>query len=212
MSPVPVAPTTTRSAPARAAAGALAEVEAERAALSRLLHDDVMQTLLAARYAADIAGDATVREAVREAIAEASAAMWRLRPRTTEGLLLRALGELADRRSGIVLALHIDGLPDVLDASAATVAFRVVQAAMEACRGSAMTCRVELRAGVLSVSVCDDGPAYDNAVNAPDSDLFRWLARAGALGGRARVGDGPSGGTTLWLEIPDALPKENDAP
>ena len=212
MSPIRGATTPTRSAPARAAVDALAEVEAECAALSRMLHDSVMQSLLAARFVADLAGAQDVRDAVREAIAEAGAAMWRLRPRTTGGQLVRALDELADRRSGVVLAVRTDGVPEVLDPAAATVAYRVVQAAVEACRGTTMDCRVDLRGGTLTVSVCDDGPAYDDAVNAPDSDLFRWLARAGSLGGRARVGDGPAGGTTLWLEIPDALPKENDVP
>ena len=199
------------AAPARAAE-ALAEVEAERAALSRLLHDEVLQSLLAARFAADLSGDENVRDTLREAIAEASAAMWRLKPRTAGGRLLRALGELAERRTGVVLAVHADGVPERIDPAAATVAFRVVQAALHACHGDTMTARVALRSGVLTVSVCDDGPAYDDAVQAPDSEVTRWLARAGVLGGRARVGDGPSDGTTLWLEIPDALSKEYDAP
>jgi signal transduction histidine kinase len=201
-----------RPAAAARAAEAVAEVEAERAALSRLLHDDVMQTLLAARYAADLAGDTNTRDAVREAISEASAAMWRLKPRTTGGELVRALGELADRRTGVVLSLRTDGLPERVDPAAAAVAFRVVQAALDACDASAMEVRAELRAGLLTVSVCDDGPAYDTAIHAPGSDLTRWLARAVSLGGRARVGDGPRGGTTLWLEIPDASAKELDAP
>jgi signal transduction histidine kinase len=211
----PLTRTSDRTAPARpAAAGrareAVAEVEAECAAMSRLLHDNVMQTLLAARYAADLAGDTTVRDAVREAISEASAAMWRLKPRTTQGHLVRALGELAERRTGVVLSLRTDGVPEGIDPAAASVAYRVVQSALEACAATHMEVRVSLRAGLLTVSVCDDGPAYDDAMHAPDSDLTRWLARAGSLGGSARVGDGPRGGTTLWLEIPDASAKEQD--
>jgi len=65
-----------RTAPARRtgavrAGEVLAEVEAERAALGRLLHDDVLQSLIAARYAADLAGAPQVAEALREAVAEA---------------------------------------------------------------------------------------------------------------------------------------------
>lgn len=192
------------------ASEALAEVEAERAALSHLLHDDVLQSLLAARFAAELAGDTATRDAVREAIADAAAAMWDLKPRTAGGRLVRALDELSERKTGVVLAVRADGVPDQLDEAAASVAFRVVQAALRACCGSAMDVRVELRAGTLTVSVCDDGPAYDDAAYAEGSELTRWLARAGSLGGTARIGDGPAGGTTLWLEIPDALPTEGD--
>jgi signal transduction histidine kinase len=134
--------------------------------------------------------------------------MWRLKPRTPDGELVRALDELAGRRTGVVLSLRTDGLPDRIDPAAASVAFRVVQAALDACAAETMEVRAELRAGLLTLSVCDDGPAYDAAMHAPDSELTRWLARAGTLGGRARVGDGPHGGTTLWLEIPDASAKE----
>ena len=210
MSPVTSASAPPRAVAATRAAEALADVEAERAALSRMLHDAVLQSLLAARFAADLSGDTGVAEVVREAIAEASAAMWRLKPRTLQGQLIRALDELAERRTGVVLAVRADGLPERIDPAAATVAFRVVQAAVEACRGTTMDVRVALRSGVLTVSVCDDGAAYDDAAYAPDSELTRWLARAGSLGGTARLGDGPSGGTTLWLEIPNALPTEGD--
>jgi signal transduction histidine kinase len=191
---------------------AVTEVEAERAALARLLHDEVMQTLITARWLAERSGDTAVRDAVRAAIAEAGAAMWRLKPRTAAGRLVAALDELVERYDAIVVAVRTESVPDVLDPAAATVAYRVVQAAVEACAAGTVDVRVAVRGGVLTVSVCDDGPAYDAALHAPDSDLARWLARVPAVGGRARVGDGPNGGTTLLLEIPDALPKESELP
>jgi signal transduction histidine kinase len=190
---------------------ALAEVEAERAAMARLLHDDVMQTLITARWFAEKAGDTETADAVRAAIAEAGAAMWRLRPRTADGHLVRALGELADRHSDRVVALRTDGVPEIIDPDAATIAFRVVQAALDASTGETVDVRVAVAGGMLTVSVCDDGPAYDTALHERDSELTRWLARAGTVGGRARVGDAPGGGTTLCLEIPTALPKESVA-
>jgi signal transduction histidine kinase len=98
----------------------------------------------------------------------------------------------------------------VLHPDAATVAFRVVQAALDASSGGTVEIRVALRSAVLTVSVCDDGPAYDAVLSEPDNELTRWLARAGTLGGMARVGDGRTGGTTLWLEIPDALHTKGD--
>jgi signal transduction histidine kinase len=188
-----------------APAHVLAEVETERAALSGLLHDDVLQALLAARYTAELAGDTATRDAVREAISAASEAMWALKPRTLDGRLVRALDELAARRTGVVVSLRTDGVPERVGPAAATVAYRVVQAAVAACRASAMDVRVEVRAGTLTLTVCDDGPPYDDAVYAPASDLTRWLVRAGDLGGASRVSEGPAGGTTLWLEIPNAL-------
>jgi signal transduction histidine kinase len=205
MSPVTTSTPAVRGATDARAAVALAEVEAERAALSRLLHDSVLQSLLAARFMADLAGAEDVRDAVREAVADASAAMWSLKPRTRDGQLVRALDELAERRTGVVLAVRADGVPDRIDPAAATVAFRVVQAAVEACLGATMDVRVEVRGGTLTVTVSVDGEAYDAAAYEPESSLTRWLARAGSLGGSARVGDTAAGGTSLWLEIPNAL-------
>jgi signal transduction histidine kinase len=189
---------------------ALAEVEAERAALAQVLHDDVLQTLVMARWAADRSGDTGVRDAVRAAITEATAAVWMLRPRTADGALGRALHDLADRVSpDRVVVIRADGVPGQLDVAAATLAFRVVQAALAASSGRLVDVRVELRSGVLEVSVCDDGPPYDDAVDAEDSELTRWLARAGTIGGTARVANGSRGGTTIWLQIPDALPMDS---
>ena len=194
---------------AEAAVAALAAVEEERLALSRLLHDDVAQSLLAARYTAELTGaDPAVVEAVRAAMAEVRAAMWTLRPRTADGELVAALDELAARRSGVLVSCRADGVPERIDPAAATVAFRVVQAAAAACVATTMQVRVELRSATLTVSVCDDGAPYDVVAYEPGSELTRWLARAGDLGGRARVGESQGGGTTLWLEIPDALANE----
>lgn len=195
-------------APARAAVAvvALAEVEEERAALSALLHDDVLQSMLAARYTAELTGaPSAVVDAIRGAIDEAKNAMWALRPRTAEGRLVDALDQLAARSGPVLVTFRADGLPEQIDPAAATVAFRVVQAAAASCHGATVQVRVELVSAVLTVLVIDDGPPYDEVAYEPGSDLTRWLARAGTLGGRARVSEGPAGGTTLWLEIPNAL-------
>ncbi|HWL38428.1 MAG TPA: hypothetical protein VNQ77_19735 [Frankiaceae bacterium] len=210
MTPVTSVDAPPRAAAATRAAEALAEVEAERAALSGLLHDKVFQSLLAARFLAELNDAPDVRDAVRDAMTEVTSAMWALRPRTAEGHLVRALGELADRRTGVVVAVRAGGVPDRIDPAAATVAYRVAQAALDACQGTTMDVRVEVRSGTLTVSVCDDGVAYDAAAYEPSSDLTRWLARAGTLGGCARVGDGTAGGTTLWLEIPNVLLAEGE--
>ena len=193
------------------AVDAITEVEAERAALGRLLHDAVAQSLLAARYTADLAGAPDVAAAVQCALREVADAMWRLRPRTGEGNLVRALDDLAARHSDRVVALRTDGVP-VLAVAPATVAYRVVQYAVDASSASTVDVRVEVRSGVLTVAVSDDGPGYEDAVYAPDSELTTWLARVCSLGGVARVGTSPSGGTTLWLEIPNALPEGDDVP
>ena len=199
-----------QAAPARLS-GALAEVEAERAALARMLHDEVLQTLVTARWFAEKAGDEATRDALRQAIDEAREAMWRLRPRAADGRLVRALAELAERHTDRCVSVRSAGVPDVIDPGAATAAFRVVQAALAASHGATVDVRVELRSGVLTVAVADDGPAYDATLHEPDSELTRWLTRTAAYGGRVRVGDTPAGGTTVWLEIPDAMSKEPGA-
>jgi signal transduction histidine kinase len=197
--------------PAPRADAVVAEVEAEREALSSLLHDAVAQSLFAARYAADLAGRPDVSDAIRAAIVEVTDAMWRLRPRTGDGDLVQALNDLAARHGDRVVAIRAEALPK-LSLAAATVAYRVCQAAVAESAAATFDIRAEVRSGVLTVSVSDDGPPYDGAVYAPDSELARWLGRAGSLGGSARVGDSMTGGTTLWLEIPNALPEGDDVP
>ena len=203
----------TYAAPVAArAADAVAEVEAERAAIAGMLHDAVAQSLLAARFTADLAGAPGVSDAVRVAIQDVVNAMWALRPRTAEGKLVRALDDLAAKHADKVVAIRADGVPGALAVPVATVAYRVLQYAVEASLATTVDIRVEVRSGVLTVAMADDGPGYENVVYAPDSELTRWLGRVCSLGGTARVGPGPSGGTTLWLEIPNALPEGGDTP
>ena len=114
----------------------LAEVDADSAADT--LHDGALQALVVARYAADAAvrgGDpALARDAVQEALVALRRAVWLLRPRGEDGLLV-ALQQLARQvleAGGAPVVLDVDELAAaVLDTAlapaAATVAYRLVQ-------------------------------------------------------------------------------------
>ena len=104
----------------------------ERARLAHVLHDDVLQSMVAARLALDLVGrtlrDSTVLEPVHaaldQAVADARLAMWELRPRVSaEGGLHAALTALAERRPEQV-ALVAEG--DVAPGLLAEMAYRLV--------------------------------------------------------------------------------------
>ncbi len=121
-----------------AAVLALAEADADAAADA--LHDGALQALVVARYAADAAvrgGDATAaRDAVQEALVALRRAVWLLRPRGDQGLVL-ALQQLAEHvahTGGEPVAVEVDeattaGLDSGLAPDAATAAYRFVQRA-----------------------------------------------------------------------------------
>lgn len=109
----------------------LEDHQAEQVALADALHDGPMQSLMAARYAAEAVargGDpAEVRAAVQQAVVELRQQLWQVRPRGSAGLV-EALNQLSERlvESGRhPLALSGDGAD--LSGPPAVAAFRVVQ-------------------------------------------------------------------------------------
>ena len=142
------------------------------------LHDGPVQSLVAARYAADLAvrgGDPLlVRDAVQIALVELRSALWHLRPRTSaEDGLAAALDLLSaqlvrDSRPGLALDLA----PEAGDEPVfAALAYRLVQAAALASGEQALSVVVRRtpigsRLTVTGSADAIDGPAWSHAVAA----------------------------------------------
>ena len=160
----------------------LADVEADRAQLASLLHDGAVQDLVAARYAIDAATRGQrledARDAVQAALVALRRSLWHLRPRG-EGDLAAALSALSDRllEAGLrPLVVRADAGVEVLPATAATTAYRLVQALALEPSASAGALLVVLQRTELAV-VVDVGGAPRL------TDPQRWHRRARALGG-----------------------------
>ena len=183
-----------RALPSSGGAALLAAADADADALADRLHDGVLQSLVAARYAADLAlrgGDpALVRGAVQEALVALRREVWQLRPRSEDDLdrALRALSAQRVAAGGDPLDLGLDApLPaGGLAASAVALAYRLVQAA-------------SLDPGPVRVGLaCSGGTAVLSVTGGP-LDAAVWDARARALGGRFEA---VSPGRTARLLLP----------
>jgi signal transduction histidine kinase len=165
--------------------------------LAGALHDDALQALVVARYAADAAvrgGDPLMaRDAVQEALVALRRAVWLLRPRGSDGLPA-ALVELADR---LPLQLDVDVDVEVaaeLAPAARRVAYRFVQAATSTgAHGTA-----------AAVALARDGASAVLTVDGELTDAPGWSARARAVGGRL---DAPGGPARLRLPLTDLRPE-----
>lgn len=162
----------------------MSTAEADADALADRLHDGALQALVVARYATDAAvrgGDpALARDAVQEALVALRRTVWLLRPRGGDDLP-SALAELSKRlvaAGAPGLALELDpGVADALTGTAATAAYRFVQATTADTGGS-----VHLgRDGTYAALTVTGGRLPDPTA---------WSVRATALGGRLdRAGD-----------------------
>lgn len=173
-------PTRTRELPA--ALLRLADADAD--ALADRLHDDLLQALVVARYAADAAvrgGDATLaRDAVQDALVTLRRTVWQLRPRTRPGLV-PALDALSMQRvaagsSALDLRLDADVAAE-LDPTAAAAAYRLVQAVVAAAEHRSVEVRLTRSARRAAVDI-------DRGVPDPAG----WSLRALAVGGQLVVG------------------------
>lgn len=171
-----------RSGELPAALMRLADADAD--ALADRLHDDLLQVLIVARYAADAAvrgGDAALaRDAVQDALVTLRRTVWQLRPRTGPGLQ-SALDALSQQRvaagsTALVLLLDADVAAE-LDPTAAAAAYRLVQAVVATTRHL----RVEVR---LTRSGHHAAVDVDRGVPDPAG----WSLRARAVGGQLVVG------------------------
>ena len=199
--PAPPAPRRApRTVPPGGGVALLAAADADADALADRLHDGALQSLVVARYAADLAvrgGDpALVRNAVQEALVGLRREVWQLRPRPEDDLdqALRALSAQRVAAGGAPLDLDLDAAlpPSGLAASAVALAYRLVQAA-------------SLAAGPVRVGLaCSGGTAVLSVTGGP-LDAAVWDARARALGGRFEA---VPPGRTVRLLLPVSVDPE----
>ncbi len=160
----------------------LADADAD--ALADRLHDDLLQLLVVARYAADAAvrgGDPTVtRDAVQEALVALRRTVWQLRPRTQPGLT-GALDALSQQRIAAGLPapdLRLEGeVAAQLDQVCVAAAYRLVQAVVTGAEHRAVVVRLTRSGGRVVLDI-------DSGVPDPGG----WSLRARAIGGQLVVG------------------------
>jgi signal transduction histidine kinase len=211
---------------------ALLAASAERARISREMHDVVAHSLavvvsLANGAAAKLARDPEQsREALesisdlgRQALADTGRLLSVLR--AEEGATTRApqpgieqIGDLVDRAAstGLAATLTVRGDPVPVAAGLGLSAYRIVQEAITNAvkhAESATTVAVELTwtARCLEIEVTDDGHGDGRpAGSASGFGLAGMRERAAVYGGAAAAGAGPEGGWTVNATIPIIKP------
>jgi signal transduction histidine kinase len=196
--------------------------ERDRAELAGALHDGALQSLVAARYVADIAGIAVhdgsldeARRGVQDGLVDARRALWQLRPHAADGQdlagALYALGRQLGESIGLRVEFMVDGLPLTLRPVVASSAFRLVQEMLRtSVRDRAATVAVvtaDVAGDMLVVTVTDDG--VGQLVEVPPG-LARWREWVTLLGGDVRLRGKRGGGAYLRARVPmtDGGPEE----
>ncbi|MFE1942375.1 sensor histidine kinase [Streptomyces massasporeus] len=188
-------------------------VDAERRRIERDLHDGIQQRLVALgmllgrarRGRSPEQADALLRQAHEESqdlLAELREVTWRVYPSALDGLgLEEALGGVSERCSMPVRTeFDVGGsLPQPVETAAYFVVSECVTNAAKHSSATAVSVRVVLCGGVLTVQVQDNGKG---GANPAGSGLSGLRSRTAALDGVLRV-DSPEGGpTTITAELP----------
>jgi signal transduction histidine kinase len=202
--------------------------EAERARVSRDLHDQIGQALTSVLLGLRLVDGSTsrgeegpdaigerlteVRELVASALDEVRQLAFELRPTVLDDVglaaaLKRLTGDLG-RRCDVPFEVRFDGLDDDrrLPPDIETVVYRVVQEALTniARHAGATTASLQITVsrGGLHATVADDGVGFV----VPDAERSLGLAgmgeRASLVGGQVTVTSAPGRGTTVALDVP----------
>jgi signal transduction histidine kinase len=206
-------------------ANARAAVDAERARISRELHDAVahtvsvmtMQAGVLRRRLADrpVERDALaqVEELGRRSVEEIRRVVGLLRPDEHDDRLapppsLRHLDDLVAqvRSTGLAVHLAVEGEPVDLPAGLDMSAYRIAQEALtNVLRHAAATradVRVAYRAGEVGVTVTDDGTGSGGAPAPGGHGLLGMRERVALFGGALRTGDRDGGGYEVAATFP----------
>ncbi|HET90844.1 MAG TPA: ATP-binding cassette domain-containing protein [Chloroflexi bacterium] len=208
------------------------EREAERKALARELHDQIIQDLLSYTYQLEEAENDTAAEPWRDELAQIRNGVRRvvgslrqvcsdLRPPTIDnhGLsaAIRSLASQWSQQSGIPVELDIDPalgrMPEMIELSV----FRIIQEGLSNVRKhAAATCVTlalkRMSTASLVVQVIDDGHGMDEPVDLAaltEQQHFGLVGiseRVSLLDGKMEVTSLPDGGLELKIEIPSPYP------
>jgi len=202
----------------------LASQEKERAAVSRELHDELGQVLTALRL-----DSAWLRERLKEsdpgaslrteamcdlidkAIDEVRGMATRLRPGVLDDLgLVDAIDWYTDdfeKRTRVSCVFRHAGVPKVSD-RVATAAYRIAQEALTNVVRHSKASRVDVslraEAGLLTLSVEDDGRGFDDRKLSESRGLgvIGMRERAELIGGTLEIRSRPGEGTRVHLKVP----------
>ena len=206
--------------------------EAERARVSRDLHDEIGQALTSVLLGQRLVLDALdahgpdlgevrdradeVRQLAADALVEVRRLAFELRPIVLDDVgLVAAVRRLASdlaERHGFDARVILDGLGEDtrLDTEVETVVYRVVQEALTnvARHASANRAQVAFTVSgeVLLADVVDDGTGFDATAELLEGSLglTGMAERAGLVDGRVEITSEPGHGTTVHLEVPIA--------
>jgi signal transduction histidine kinase len=198
--------------------------EEERKSLSRELHDEVGQMLTALRM--ELMGLQELRTASEDQFGEHLEGAKRLAEQSLRALRDMAMGlrpSMLDdlglgsavqwqarqfaKHTGIPVNVQIDGIPPQLPEALRTCIYRVVQEALTNCARHAKARSIDVaigaQAGVISVSVKDDGIGFDPSnVRGRGLGLVGMQERVMDLRGDLTLASQAQKGTVLSAEIP----------
>jgi signal transduction histidine kinase len=202
--------------------------EEERRRLSRELHDGIGQTLTALRIEIShfhVPGEVApvetrerwlrARSLAEDAVRTIRNISLLLRPSLLDDLglepALRWLAEEFSRRTGIACEFTSEGLDEQFADAWKTCVYRVVQEALHNCEKHASPSRVRIslqqRAGMLDLSVEDDGIGFELSLNGSPLrhaglGILGMRERAAMLGGKLSVVSSPGHGTHVVMTLP----------
>ena len=205
--------------------------ERQRLTFANVLHDDIVQTIVAALYQVEglraAAGDAPrddldrVAAMLKQTIAEARGVIWDLRPPVLDGLgldgALEALAKRSAGEEGLVMETDLPAVP-ALSPGVTSALYVIAREALQNARrhAHARRCVLSLRADAATAGdrraarllVSDDGVGFDpGAVSAADHfGLTMMDEQAALVGGAIHVRSRPGEGTTVEVVVP--LPAE----
>lgn len=208
----------------RLSAKIMAGQEQERAAIARELHDELGQVLTALRMDAvwlqkrledtDLQASAralTLCDLIDKTIDEVRAIALRLRPSVLDDLgLIPALEWYTtdlEKRSGIACIHKHRNVPKVNDL-VATAAYRIAQEALtnvvRHSRATHVEVTLEAQAGLLNLSVVDNGCGFNpmELSEAAVLGLAGMRERAGLAGGTLEIKSRPGKGTQVYCSLP----------
>ena len=205
-------------------------VFAERARVSREIHDTLLQSLAAmgveletiasqmAPSQADLRGDLVrLRRRVGHTLRDARDSILELRrsPLQRRALadgLRAALGDLRSRRQNVPVDVAVEGKPSITPADVEAQVIRIVQEAVNNALKHSGASRIDVtlsyRPDGLTVTVTDDGCGFDRGTVDASPEVGEHLGllmmqeRAHRVGGRVTIESRPAAGTTVTLLLP----------